>query len=167
MSACDNSRLSQPFTQWLDFDQYKLAPYGDFETSASAWSLQGGAAKSNGSEPFGVTGSVGEHSLSLPAGAVATSPQTCVNAAYPTFRFFARTDTPGSVIAVSVLYGATSIPVGTVTLSGEWSPSVPMATLSAVPGALGGGTANVSLQFTELSGTSQIDDVYVDPWGRG
>jgi hypothetical protein len=42
-----------------------------------------------------------------------------------------------------------------------------MTTLSPIPGALNGGTANVSLQFTELSGSAQIDDVYVDPWSHG
>jgi hypothetical protein len=166
-TACDNSSLSQPFAQWADSNYYKLAPGGDFEGSLSGWSL-GGAQQASDSEPYGVAGSPGSYSLSLTAGGSATSPQTCVNAAYPTFRFFARTDSPGAAVAVSVVYstplGRGTIPVGTVTLSGSWQPTLPMTTLSAIPGATGGGTANVALQFTELSGSSQIDDVFVDPW---
>jgi hypothetical protein len=41
-----------------------------------------------------------------------------------------------------------------------------MTTLSAIPGLMNGGTANVSLQFTGVTGSVEIDDVFVDPWGR-
>jgi hypothetical protein len=171
VSACDNSALSQPFSPWADFSSYKLAPGGDFEGSLAGWSVQGDAQQVGASEPYGVTGSVGSSSLSLSRGAVATSPPTCVNAAYPTFRFFARTDTPGSTVAVTVVYngwfGSVTIPVGVVALSGDWQPTLPMTTLSAVSGALMGGATNVQLRFTALTGTSQIDDVFVDPWHRG
>lgn len=60
-----------------------------------------GAAQVSGGEPWNVSGSA-YSSLSQSAGGVATSPQTCVNAAYPTFRFFAVAGTPGSSAAVSV-----------------------------------------------------------------
>ena len=40
---------------------------------------------------------------------------------------------------------------------------MPMATGSAIAGLLSNGVAPLSLRFTELSGTSQIDDVFVDP----
>jgi hypothetical protein len=52
-----------------------------------------------------------------------------------------------------------------VTLSDSWMPTIPMVTGSAVPGLLSGGTAPVGLRFTELTGSAQIDDVYVDPHG--
>jgi hypothetical protein len=42
-----------------------------------------------------------------------------------------------------------------------------MPTLSVVLGALAGGTAEVSLTFTGLSGDPQIDDVFVDPYCHG
>jgi hypothetical protein len=133
----------------------------------TGWSLSGSAGVVAGSEPAGVTGSVGSSSLSIPAGASAQSPSTCVDAAYPSFRFFARTDRPGSVLAVSAVYqtllGPTSVPVGLVALSDSWAPTLPMLTGSAVGGLLSGGTAPLALRFTELTGTSQIDDVYVDP----
>jgi hypothetical protein len=167
LDSCDNATLTQPFGQWMDYDYYKLAPGGDFENAASGWSLGGGASVLSGSESFGVTGSVGSSSLSLPSGASATSSQTCVNAAYPTIRLFTRTDNPGTTVSVSVLYstmrGPVSIPVGVVTPAGSWQPTPPMLTGSAVPGALGGGNANVSLRLTASGGTAQIDDVFVDP----
>ncbi len=162
-SSCDNSNVSQPFSQWGDFGYYKLAPGGD--GSLSGWSLQGGAQQVAGGEPWNVSGSA-TNSLSLPAGAVATAPQTCVNAAYPTFRFFNVTGTPGSSAAVSVVYYGLSIQVGIITPGTSWSPTLPMTTLSAIPGLLSGGTANVSLQFTGETGNVEIDDVFVDPWGR-
>ncbi len=169
LGACDGSALSQPFAPWADPSQYKLVPGGDFEGSMAGWSLSGSAAVVAGSEPAGVTGTVGSDSLSLPAGSSAQSPATCVNAAYPTFRFFARSASPGSVVAVSVVYktslGQMTIPVGVAGFDGNWAPTLPMITGSAVPGALSGGTAAVALRFTALVGSSQIDDVYVDPHG--
>jgi hypothetical protein len=170
LGHCDNSQLTQPFTQWGDSDYYKLAPGGDFENSLTGWSLRGGASATSGSESFGVTGDVGQASLSLPAGATATSPATCVNAAYPSFRVFSRSHDLGGTVAVSVVYpsalGNVTLPVGVVTPTGSWQPSAPLLTGSAIPGALGGGTANVQLQFTAVGGDAEIDDVFVDPWGR-
>lgn len=171
LNACDNSALSQPFTPWADFDYYKLAPGGDFEGALSGWTLSGGAGQGDVSESDGVTGSVGSSSLSLPDGANAVSPATCVNAAYPTFRFFVRGDTPGTFVTESVIYqsawGSVTIPVGTVPVTGSWEPTPPMLTGSAIPGALNGGTANVRLQFTASGGAAQVDDVYVDPYRHG
>ena len=167
-SACDSSTLTQPFLPWGDSNEYKLIPGGDFEGSLAGWTLSGGARKVAGSEPYGATKSVGSSSLSLPAGASAQTPFTCVNAAYPTFRFFARNDGPASSVLVSVVYsapllGTVSVPVGTVTLGNGWQPTLPMLTASAVEGAVSGGTAQVALRFTAIGGSSQIDDIFVDP----
>jgi hypothetical protein len=167
LGKCDNAPLSQPFAQWGDSSYYKLAPGGDFEGTLAGWSLRGGAQQVAGSESFDVTGNPDSSSLSLPAGSVATSPTTCVTAAYPAFRFFTRTDTPGSTVAVSVVYGGLAIPVGVVTPGTDWQPTpLPMPTLSAIPGLLNGGVANVSLRFTAVLGEAQVDDAYVDPSGR-
>jgi hypothetical protein len=167
LDACDGTALTQPFLPWGDPSSYKLVPGGNFEGSMAGWSLTGGAAVVPGSEPAGVTGSVGSSSLSLPPGAVVQSATTCVDAAYPSLRFFAQTDRPGSILAVSVVYqtllGQTSLPVGVVTLSPNWAPTLPMLTGSVVGGLLSNGTAPVAVRFTELTGTAQIDDVFVDP----
>ena len=167
-TACDSSSLTQPFQQYGDGSQYKLASGGDFEDGAAGWTLGGGAHTVSGSEPFGATGSVGSSSLELAAGQSAQSPLTCVNAAYPTFRFFARNEGLLSTVDVSVVYkipllGNLAVPGGAVALSNSWKPSLPMLTASIVDGALHNGTAQVALRFTALTGRTQIDDVFVDP----
>jgi hypothetical protein len=169
---CDKSTLSQPFAQFGDSSSYKLVPGGDFEGSLAGWTLSGGATKVAGSEPFGATGSVGKYSMYLPAGASVQSPYTCVDAAYPMFRFFGRNNGLLSIVAVSIVYkepllGPVAVPIGAVLLSPSWSPSAQMFTLSAVQGIvnglLTGTTPQIAFRFTAITGSSQIDDVYVDP----
>lgn len=164
-SACDEASLTQPFKPWLDSSQYKLVPGGSFENGASGWTLSHGASVVSGNESFDAEGS---HSLYLPAGASAESPSTCVNAAYPTFRLFARNSSLLSTVVVQVVYddpivGQVVLPVGVVALSKNWQPSLPMLTASAVQGVLKNGVAQVRLRFTAAIGSSSIDDVYVDP----
>jgi len=165
--ACNEAGLSQPFLAWGDQSSYELMSGGDFEGSLAGWSLSGGAERVAGSEPYGATGSVGSYSLELPVGASAQSPFTCVNAAYPTFRFFARNDKLLSTVLVQVVYqtpvGVLALPLGAVALSGSWQPTLPMLTGSVALGALSGGTAQAALRFTAEVGPSQIDDVFVDP----
>jgi hypothetical protein len=166
--ACDNAALAQPFSPWGDANSYKLVAGGSFENDASGWTLTHGAGIVSGSEPYGAAGSVGASSLNLPPGASATSPFTCVNAAYPTFRFFGHNDGLLSTVLVSVVYrvpllGQVAVPVGPVALSGSWRPSLPMLTASVVTGLLNGGTTQMAVRFTALTGKSQIDDVFVDP----
>lgn len=166
--ACNNASLSEPFAHWGDSSSYELVPGGDFEGSLSGWTVSGGAKKVAGSEPYGATGTVGSSSLELPAGASVQSPYTCVNASYPSFRLFARNNGLLSTALVQVVYktplGITvALPIGAIALSGEWQPTLPMLTGSAVTGLLSGGTAQVALRFTELTGSSRIDDVFIDP----
>jgi hypothetical protein len=166
--ACDNAALSQPFSHWNDSNEYKLIPGASFENGSSGWTLARGASIVRGSEPFGASGSVGASSVNLPAGGSVTSPFTCVDAAYPTFRFFARNNGLLSTVLVSVVYklpllGEVAVPVGPVVLSSTWSPSMPMLTASVLTGLLHGGTAPMAVRFTALTGSSQIDDVFVDP----
>ncbi len=166
--ACDNAALTQPFQAWGDSELYKPAPGGFFQAGQAGWTLGGGASIVAGGEPWNVSHSAAPASLRLTSGASAQSPFTCVDAAYPTFRFFGRTAGPASAVLVSVVYdepllGQVAVPVGVDALSSAWAPSAPMLTASAVTAALADGTTGVALRFTELTGTSQIDDVYVDP----
>jgi hypothetical protein len=129
-STCKSSPLSQPFAPWGDDFSYELAPGGDFERSA--WTLSGGAKRVR--EPFSVTGLRGSVSLSLPAGGLAESPPVCVDAAYPTIRFFiAGTGTA----AVQVVYGQLTIASGLAVAAHEWRPTLVMLTSSAVDGGAG------------------------------
>lgn len=156
LSTCNVAPLSQPFARWLDPAWYELAPGGDFETPA--WSLETGAQRVPGSEPFAATGTLGSWSLALPAGAAAQSPPTCVDAAYPTIRFF--TSGVGAV-AVTVVYGGVTLPAGVAVATGGWSPSLVALTDSEL------GSGSMSVRLTALAGDVRVDDVFVDPWNRG
>lgn len=160
LNTCNTSSLSQPFAPWGDNASYELAPAGDFESSG--WHLYGDAAVVPGSEPFAATGTLGQSSLSLPAGSSATSPLTCVDAAYPTVRMFVGGT---GTAAVSVVWNGVPIPAGVAVAGGSWTPTLPMVTQSAILGLLSGGTAQVTIAVTALTGNPQIDDVFIDPMG--
>lgn len=162
VNPCNGATLSTPFAPWADPSSYELAPGGDFERAA--WTLTGRASLADGSEPFAATGALGASSLALPAGSSAQSPPTCVNAAYPTIRFFAAGT---GTMAVSVDYDGLYLPAGVAVVAGGWQPSPVMLTSSALPAALRGGTADVSLVLTALTGDVKVDDVFIDPWNRG
>lgn len=174
-SACDDAALSQPFARWGDNAYYKLAPGGDAEGALTGWSLSGGARKAAGSEPFAATGRLGSSSLAIPAGGSVTTAATCVNAAYPTFRFFARSS--GGLLGllpamtVSLVYrdgplGLVEVPIGTVLPTSSWRPTPVMLTASAVAAAVTDGEAPLAVRFTSLAGTWYVDDVFVDPYRR-
>jgi hypothetical protein len=117
-----------------------------------------------GSEPYAATGTLGSWSLSLPAGSSAESPATCVDATYPTARFFIA---GSGIVEMSVVDEGLAIPAGVAIAPGDWQPTPVMLTGSPLLGLLSGGTAQVSLQFTALLGDPQVDDVFIDPWNRG
>jgi hypothetical protein len=162
INPCNGAALSTPFAPWADPSSYELAPGGDFESAD--WSLTGRAALVVGSDPFAATGTLGATSLSLPAGSSAQSPPTCVDAAYPTIRFFASGT---GAMAIGVKYDGLYLPAGVAVVLGGWQPSPLMLTSSALPAAVAGGTADVSLVLTTLTGNVRVDDVFIDPWNRG
>jgi hypothetical protein len=170
-AACNTAPLSQPFSPWLDTNYYELVPGGDFEGDLAGWTLSDGAHVVANSGPTALSGILGTSSLELPAGASAQSPGVCVDAAYPTFRFFAENLAVTSSVLVQIVYtnqtllGSTQVvvPVGVAALSPTWEPTLPMLTASPVLGLLSGGTTEVALRFTALGGVSQIDDIYLDP----
>ena len=169
-ATCATTALTEPFARWSDDNLYELAPGGDFESSLSGWVLKGGAQRVSGSETFGVTGKVGSYSLQIPRGGVAVSPSTCINAAYPAFRLFTRTSTPGTKLNVSVVYptGKTAVTMQVATLSpgSTWQPTSPVSTGSMLGQLLDGPTANLSIEFATTQGSAQIDDIFIDPHGR-
>ena len=162
LGACNTSPLSQPFAPWSDPAWYELAPGGDFESPG--WTLGGAAQLISGSEPYAATGTLGASSLSLPAGSSAQSPVTCVDAAYPTVRFFIQ---GSGIVAASLVDGGLTIPAGIAIASGDWIPTPVMLTTAPLLGLLSGGTAQVSLRLTTIAGDPRVDDVFIDPWNRG
>lgn len=173
VEACDDATLTTPFQRWGDAANYKQAPGGDFEGDLEGWTLSGGARTVEGGEPWGVTGRVGSRALALPAGASAVTPATCVNAGAPTFRFFARS-TGGflpllraELLYRDSLFRIVAVPAGIVLPGQAWRPTLPMLTMSAVAAAVADGEAPLALRFTAMSGSWEIDDVFVDPYSRG
>ena len=162
LAACDASAVQQPFARWGDTAFYELLPGGDFEQPG--WAVNGGAQRASGSEPFAATGKLGNWSLTLPAGASAQSPAACVDARYPTVRFFIAG--PGTVL-VSLVYGGLAIPAGLAIAGSSWSPTPVMVTTSPVLATASGGTAQVSVRITGVTGRPRVDDVFLDPWNRG
>lgn len=162
LTACNTSTLAQPFAPWADLASYELAPRGDFENAA--WTLSGSARRVGGSEPYAATGALGSWSVALPAGSSVRSPSTCVDAAYPTVRFFIAGT--GSVL-VTIVDGERDIPAGVAVAGFSWQPTPLMVTSSAVLAATSNGVAQVSVRLTALSGKPEVDDVFIDPWNRG
>jgi hypothetical protein len=161
-------RVSQPFTPWGDFHFYDLAPNGTLE-STNGWALTGGAALVKGSEPFAVTGRLGQYSLSIPAGATATSPEICLDASRPTFRFFGRaTQGAAASLRADAVAARPSqfVSLGSVPGTTAWAP-VPAMVTGTTGLVLGSkGTVAVRLRFT-ATGDWQIDDLFVDPRKMG
>jgi hypothetical protein len=161
--------LSQPFLPWLDPGNYFLAPGGNFESGAGGWSLAGASVVS-GNEPWKVGGGSDSHSLRVPSGAHATAPATCIGLADPTVRFFARNTAPlglGTLVVTADVSAAgldVRVPVGVVTGGSSFEPTLPLPLLANLTSPLPGSTGTVTLEFTALGGSWQIDDVYVDPF---
>ena len=165
---CDDATLTQPFAPWGDNASYKLAPGGDFEGSLDGWKFTGGASRVAG-------GRDSAYSVRIPAGGSVTTPATCVNLAYPTFRFFSKSS--GGLLGlvpamkVEVLYRDSllrilPLPLGVGLPSAKFQPSVTMLTGSVLAGVLNDGGDFVGIRFTSLLGTWNVDDVYVDPFAR-
>jgi hypothetical protein len=169
--SCDDSPITQPFSRFGDYANYKKI--GNFESGTSGWTLSGGAKVVAGNETYKVGGSADAKSVLLPNGSSAVSPFTCVGLAEPTLRLFAKRN--------SALLGL----VSTLTVQMQVQTSLGLSLwLPVLPGDLGGGSwhptakmpllANlltlsatdrtpVRFRITPLLGSWQIDDVYVDP----
>ncbi len=96
----------------------------------------------------------------------------CVGLEHPTLRAFARNHgSLLSTLSVDVLFedaGGTvrSLPIGTV-VGADWEPTLPMPVLANLLPLLPGERTPVSFRFTAHNGDWVIDDVFVDPWGKG
>ena len=162
--ACP-SATSSPFAGWKDYANYAFAPDGGFESGGSGWTLSNGARAVYGNESFYVHGSSDKTSLSLPAGASATSPGMCISLLSSKMRFLVKGDS-GSSVKVQILYRGLLSSVlgildgGTISAGGSWKPSPQIGMLGGVLPLL---TSSVSFRFTAVGGAAGIDDVYLDP----
>ena len=164
---CPDETLGQPFLPWLDVMNYVAVPDGGLERGGAGWTLSG-ASVVNGNERFNVGGAGDSRSLSLPSGSSAVTPATCGGLDHPTLRFFARR-TAGSqpaTLRVEALHDGGVTPVGLVTASGDWQPTLPLPIAANLLPHLGSERAAVAFRFTAAGGTFRVDDVFVDPYGR-
>jgi hypothetical protein len=159
---------SMVFLPWSDKSNYMLTPGGSFEESTTIWKLSGGAKVISGNEPYYIHSKRDSRSLYMPAGSSATTPTMCFAPGDWHMRFMGRSPSNSSAIRVTVmvnsLLGLVSIlDGGTVSNNGTWKPSAKVGLLlTNVTSLLT--TKAISLRFTATSGTSQIDDVYLDPF---
>jgi len=165
---------TQVFAPWQDTAYYLLAPNGSFELGSYGWSLNGGASIVNGNEPFYPTGT---HSLYLPSGSTATSPNVCLGTQQLYIRMFVK-DKGGSDsgLRVRVLwYGLLNQLLGYSDFAvfpsgGDWAPSDQVQStgglLTPLPVVALLSSTSARIQITPLGSGSrwQVDDVYIDPY---
>jgi hypothetical protein len=161
--------LTQPFAQFDDYSYYYAIPNQGLENGATGWALSGGASVVGDNEPWQVSGP-GDRALSLPAGASATTPATCINILSPHIRLFADAPDANGPLEVQVIFrGLTGNLLGILNygtfMPGQyqgWQPSGDVFSLLGLPLV----TSSVQVKFTNLSshGAWRVDDVYVDPF---
>lgn len=171
-TGCESRSASQVFLPWADVAQYVAAP-GATAESRRGWTLDG-ASIADGNEPWHVVSGSDSRSLSLPAGASATTDAMCVGITHPTLRFFVDQRSGGVVsggVDVEVLYEDAAGDVRTAyigTAGGYgWHPTGVMVITPALLPLLPGEQTAVAFRFSARGGDFRIDDVHVDPWGRG
>lgn len=173
LSACPPKALSQPFLPWADPARYASVPDGGLEAGGAGWALSGGAAVVSGNEPYHVRGASDRWSLTLPPGSSAATPSMCVDVLHPTLRFFARnTGDRGSVLRVSVRFFDLTgtdrlLTIGALTADQQWGPTPIIPVVSNVFALLGAHPVWYVFTPEDDRGKWRIDDVYVDPYGKG
>lgn len=166
-AGCPGDVLERPFGPWNDNASYTLAPDGDLTGGGAGWGLDG-ASIVDDNEPWYVHGGDTPAAVSLESGESATTPPICVTPQHPTMRFFARsTGDEIGMLKVDVLFGdGDSLPIGILVglIQGdEWAPS------GVLPIIANSFNDEVRFRFTAIGSDSAwvIDDVYVDPYGKG
>jgi hypothetical protein len=155
---------SKPFAPWSDYANYAYSPNGGFESGATGWTLSGGKV-APGNESFYIHAQADKYSLSLPAGASATSPPMCISLFSGKMRFVARGDS-GAKVKVQIVYRGLLSSVlgildgGTYSVGTSWKPSAQVGMLGGTLPLL---TSSVSFRFTASGGAVSLDDVYLDP----
>jgi hypothetical protein len=171
-ASCPTASESHTFLPWVDPALYTPAPDGGLEQGTTGWTLSGGAAAVEGNEPYHVGTSADERSLALPPGSIAVSPPTCVDVEHPDIRFFARnTGSPLSLLSVSVVFKgldgrAWSLPIGTVAGGSAWAPTAVMPVGVNLLSLVADQEVSFALAPLDASGSWQVDDIYVDPYGK-
>lgn len=171
-TSCTPAGPSAPrFAAFKDSALYVDAPGGTFEPGAGpAWARSGSVTTVPENEPWRVSGRAADStSVAIGPGGSITSAALCAGLQYPTLRMFTRAPKGQSAVAlVTARYTGpdgvlAALPIGFVTASSSWAPSSLSLTGSGIPVFTGN---NLSFRIAPISGTIQLDDVYVDPLRR-
>jgi hypothetical protein len=162
----DCGATSQPFAQFGDARNYTFGTNGGLEDRANGWSVSGGRVVV-GNESYSVHSSSDRYSLQLPAGSSAATPALCQSTTSTVVRFFLRSPDSGSVrvqiVARNLLGSVVGIlDVAKVSPGASWQPGPAILNLQSLLGLVG--VSSIQIKFVTVSGTVQVDDVYVDPW---
>jgi len=158
---------SQPFAQFGDARDYTFGANGGLESGANGWTVSGGKVVA-GNESYYAHSSSDKYSLQLPAGSSASTPAFCQSTTSTVVRFFVRSPDGGKVRVQVVAKGLLGSVVGvldiaTLSPSSSWQAGPAVLNLQSLLGLLG--VSSIQLKFVTVSGTVQVDDMYVDPWG--
>jgi hypothetical protein len=172
--SCTTQQFSSPFSRWGDGASYTPVPGGAFESGQKGWTLSGGAKVVTGNESFKVRSSTDARSLYVPQGGVATSPAMCVGLTEPTIRWFQKSTSllgltgamTVSVLTETSLGLVVETPVGAGLLSSSWNPSLTGVIVTNLLPLLPDNKTAVAFRFRAVTGTWNVDDVYVDPYQR-
>jgi hypothetical protein len=169
-AGCPSQPAAQVFMPWGDPAWYSSVADGGMETRLGAWGLADAASFVDGNEPFFVRSPSDAWSLSLPSGASAKSAPICVNLGHPTLRLFARSGRPGGTLRIAVEFtdltgNRRTQQIAMLTADGAWAPTPPIAIWANALSLLS--PQQVAFRFTADNAKWQIDDVYVDPYGKG
>ena len=162
----DCGQTSKPFAQFGDSRYYTFGANGGLESGSTGWTLSDGSVVS-GNESYFVHSTSDRSSLSLATGGSALTPKLCMGTTSTVTRFFVRSSNGGKVRVQVVLRNLLGNVLGILQVSDlspgtSWQPGPPVLNLDSLLGLLG--VSSIQLKFTTLSGSIQVDDIYVDPW---
>jgi hypothetical protein len=172
-AGCADVPVSNPFSLFGDYADYFLVRKGDFESDTRGWRLDNAAVVA-GNESYYVGSGSDARSLAIQPSGSAVSTHFCIDVRHPHMRFFARqTDGSNGLLSVKArwtdalkLQRESTLGLVSGLGFGSWSPTDLVMLAGMVELTDPGETQSVQLVFTPLSGTWQIDDVYVDPYRR-
>jgi hypothetical protein len=172
LGACPGQPVSQVFLPWADPSWYASVPDGGLEAGGTGWTLQGGATIVNGNEPYFVRSASDTRALAVgPSGSAASAPE-CIGPGHPTVRFFVRSENAANTALIVTVEltdpagGSRSVPIGVITPTPAWQPSPVLPVLTNALALLG--PQRAVFRFTSRgAGDWYVDDVYVDPYGKG
>jgi hypothetical protein len=163
-AQCDKVATAKVFAPLGDYNDYFLAPGGDFEGTLT-WQRSGAVTQTYTHPALPGAGSTG---VVLGAGGSVTSPKLCADLLRPTLRFLAYARQGQGALKVEAIQDSGKVVLlgrlaGSQFATGNATGHVSFGTVLGIPV---GGSKHVRLRLTAESGTWAADAVYIDPYMR-